>query len=439
MKKQLLICLLAFFGPGHLLAQSCLPDGIELTSQSQIDSFPINYPSCSEILGNILISESIPNNITNLDSLNQIETINGWLRIEYNTSLSDITGLENLTIIGDGLRIINNPSLASLSGLDSLTVVSDLFVTYCDALESLTGLEGLTTLGGSLNISANPLLTDLWGLHNLLAIDGVIELSGNVSMTNLSGLDSLTTIISILIQSNDALVDFSGLDNLVEIVQYFTLANNNTLTDFTGLGNLSSIGTAFLLFTHDSLTSFSGLSSLERIEVFSINNCDQLIDLAGLENVDTLGSFIIEQCDNLQNLDAIGNADLSHANVIRFQANPALSICGQSNICDYIMEGGAIELTNNAPGCNNVSEILQYCFENIDHTSLVGQVIADLDEDCQADSSETGISNWLTHVSFDEYSYGVTTNDSGYYWLPVFGRGLDTKCYFAIFFLDILF
>ena len=37
--------------PSILSGQTCLPDGITFVRQSQIDSFPFNYPGCTIIEG----------------------------------------------------------------------------------------------------------------------------------------------------------------------------------------------------------------------------------------------------------------------------------------------------------------------------------------------------------------------------------------------------
>ena len=54
----------------------CLPEGITFTTQEQIDNFQANYPGCTEIMGTVLIEG---NNITNLDGLEVITTIAGYL------------------------------------------------------------------------------------------------------------------------------------------------------------------------------------------------------------------------------------------------------------------------------------------------------------------------------------------------------------------------
>ena len=44
------------------------------------------------------------------------------------------------------------------------------------------------------------------------------------------------------VQDNDALTDFTGLQNLQSIGTYLRVFNNDALTDFNGLQNLQSIG-----------------------------------------------------------------------------------------------------------------------------------------------------------------------------------------------------
>src|SRR5688572_28015877 len=76
--------------------QPCLTDGIELTTQTQINNFPVDYPGCNTILGNVKISG---NDISNLAGLNQIQTIVGNLEITENAQLQRLTGIEQLDSI----------------------------------------------------------------------------------------------------------------------------------------------------------------------------------------------------------------------------------------------------------------------------------------------------------------------------------------------------
>lgn len=59
-----------------LYSQPCLFEGITFSTQEQIDNFQTNYPGCTEIGGGVLIQG---NDITNLDGLDVITSISGYL------------------------------------------------------------------------------------------------------------------------------------------------------------------------------------------------------------------------------------------------------------------------------------------------------------------------------------------------------------------------
>ena len=55
MKKLTLLIVLAFIIKSIVYSQSCLPEGIEFTTQEQIDNFQTNNPGCTEIEGDVRI------------------------------------------------------------------------------------------------------------------------------------------------------------------------------------------------------------------------------------------------------------------------------------------------------------------------------------------------------------------------------------------------
>ncbi len=64
MKKTAFLLFLLFVIQTLTYSQTCLPDGLNFTTQAQIDSFPVNFPTCTKIVGNV--------DINNLDSLIQV-------------------------------------------------------------------------------------------------------------------------------------------------------------------------------------------------------------------------------------------------------------------------------------------------------------------------------------------------------------------------------
>jgi hypothetical protein len=70
-RTVILLCLImAMCMPQMLTAQSCLPDGISFTHQTDIDSFHQDYPGCTNIEGNVYIAG---NSIYNLQGLQGLE------------------------------------------------------------------------------------------------------------------------------------------------------------------------------------------------------------------------------------------------------------------------------------------------------------------------------------------------------------------------------
>src|SRR5687767_1272471 len=97
-------CFVSFIG-----AQNCLPTGIQFTTQAEIDNFPVNYPGCKVIEGDVCIGDCtapyLPSDIKNLDSLVQLTSVKGNIIISANPSLLSLDGLQNLTVIEQDLKI----------------------------------------------------------------------------------------------------------------------------------------------------------------------------------------------------------------------------------------------------------------------------------------------------------------------------------------------
>ncbi len=97
-----------FFDSTCLSGQTCLPGGITFTTQQQIDDFPADYPGCSEILGNVVVSGQTLFEITSLDSLYSITAIHGNITMSNCYNLPNMQGLHNLVTIGGAVTFHNN-------------------------------------------------------------------------------------------------------------------------------------------------------------------------------------------------------------------------------------------------------------------------------------------------------------------------------------------
>ncbi|MBK6966236.1 MAG: hypothetical protein IPH20_20515 [Bacteroidales bacterium] len=142
----------------------CLPYGNYLFySQTDIDHFPLAFPECIELEGNVTISGSplCPSNISNLSGLSVLTTIGGDLNIGYNYNGN----------------YIGNPLLINLTGLENLdSIRGSLLIRYNDTLNSFAALNNLTSIGGTFVINSNNALISLAGLENLNSTGGLVLL-----------------------------------------------------------------------------------------------------------------------------------------------------------------------------------------------------------------------------------------------------------------------
>lgn len=367
--KRIAFTLLLYCSCIGLLAQ-CPTGDIIFSTQGQIDSFPINYPGCKHLLGNVIIQESSLGNIIHLDSLLQIESIGGDLGLWGNPALKSLSGLDNLTSISGGLHVQNNLSLTSLSGLDNLAFIGEyLFIIENDAMTSLSGLENLTSLNGDLYVDNNTVLVSLSGLGNLTFLGGDLYVAYNDALPNLSSLENLNSINGYLhVLHNPALTSLNGLNNLTSVAGYLIVANNHTLTSLNALGNLTFVGWYFGIFNNDALPSLNGLDNLTSIgEYLSVSYNAALTSLIALNNLTSIGGeLVVQSNDALMSLSGLDNIDPATITDIRIENNPHLSLCGVQSVCIYLESVSSVTISNNSPGCNSVDEVEAACMVSIE-------------------------------------------------------------------------
>jgi len=268
--KKFFILIITLFIVIEAMAQSCLPLGIEFMTQSQIDSFQINYPNCTQIDGNV---EILGSGITNLNGLNVLTSIGGYLVISGIDNLISLTGLNSLTYIGDFFWIDTNPVLTNLTGLDNLTFIGgDFSINWNNDLINLVGLQNLNSIGNNVIISNCNALTSMTGLDNLTSIGGNLWILYNNSLSSLMGLENLTYLGGTLqISSNEALTSLTAMGNLASIGDEIYIDDCNVLTNLLGLENIDA----------DSITNLYIYNnmSLSTCEVKSI--CDYLANPNG--------------------------------------------------------------------------------------------------------------------------------------------------------------
>lgn len=324
----------------------CLPDGIMFETQAEIDSFPIDYPNCTEIGGNVMI---------------------------HGDDITNLNGLAGLTTLSKDLYITSNPLLNYLTGLDGVTVVGHtLLIGGNDSLKDITGLRNLVSVGYSVEIQHNPSLLSLSGLEGLDTIQGFLTISRNPFIQNLSGLDELSYVGgSIYIAGDDNLLDLSGLQNLSKVGGSFDIHGNPILANLFVLKNLKSIGYSLSIFDDDSLTDLHGLESLNNIGFYiGISSDSSIMNLNGLENLQQVWSIIIRGNPQLNDIEALENVDADSIIEIDILENKSLSACAIPSICKYLESpNGNDKIYDNTVGCNSIQEIKDSCTVFINETS----------------------------------------------------------------------
>lgn len=255
MKKHLLLPLLIFIyslgfsqppGSGNT---GCAPWLlIELNSQAEVDSFPINfadssYIGCLKIYGQ---------DINNLDSLISIESIGNNLIIGSGSPMGDLTG-----------PFSGNPLLMNLDGLNNLSVVGNLVLIYDnDLLSDLSGLSNLTSCE-FLWINGNDGLSDLSGLDNLVTINGWLGIGDNNGLTTLNGIEGVTSVgHNLTISNNQSLVNLDGLQGISSIGMHLAITDNPILEDITALENIDPVSITSLSIFDNPLLSVCDIETV---------------------------------------------------------------------------------------------------------------------------------------------------------------------------------
>ena len=400
----------------------CYPNGVTFNNQKQIDDFPINYPLCNEILGDLVITG--PGTINNLNSLYNLDIISGSMIIENQNSLSTLLGLNGINYIYGNLTLDSLKALKNILSFNGLeTIAGDLEINQLDSLTSLAGLLNLSSNSiEGLKITNNPNLSNCHietvcdylldpngialvennssGCDSVAEVlyncgygysclpDGITfnlqqqindfntsyplchEIEGDVTImgstiTNLNGLNSINTIkgdLNIIFCSN--LDDLQGLENLEFVLGNFTVSSNTILQNLNGLDNLNTIGKSFEISNNNNLISFDGLNSVNLIgKDLTILNNPELIGITSLINLTEInGSLKVSYNDKLNaliGLDEINNESISELIVTN---NSQLSECDINSVCQFLTNpSGPFNISVNSNGCNSPVEVLNTC------------------------------------------------------------------------------
>ena len=274
-----------------LASAQCPVFNVIMESQSDVDSFQEVYPNCTEIFGDLTISnESLTDPITNLDGLANISTIFGSLIIQgygYEDPESgevvpgDLTGLSALTSVNAidirspypedynvefGNHILSLEPLGNIQGaLVSIEIERSMFY------DELPSFDGVTLLGRFSYIESNgatstPTFPNLEGLE-YLTVNGDPDSENSLQtvyipdgIANIGSISNQYLGTTVVIGDNPDLQTISGGQNL-EIVQGVVLRNNESLSDLSGFENVTDV-----MYLNISSCNPSEFESFENLE-----------------------------------------------------------------------------------------------------------------------------------------------------------------------------
>lgn len=370
---KLLLCVLLvlFVSALNIKAQNCLNSGIVFSSQAEIDNFPVNYPGCHFVEGDVYVSGP---DITNLAGLTQLQKIGGFLYLDSNGALTNLAGLDNLDSIGTELILTHNSVLTNISALSNLSKVNQLYFDSNHALINLNGLENLDFQGNIfisnhinlVNVGALsgldtlaeitllncPVLSSLGGFAGLKKASR-LEIQYCSALTSLAGLEALTTVDEITLTNCSGLstiINLSALVNVSKIrIEYNPVLQNlqglngitscnelkinyNDVLLLDGLNGLTSLTGEFWITGNPAIVNFNPLSNLNTVGSLFINENNNVSNLAGLDNLVSVGGLSLSQNQSLTSLNGLSSLT-AITDYIFISSNPnLLSLSGLQNV-----------------------------------------------------------------------------------------------------------
>ncbi len=424
------------------------------STQTDIDNFLIDNPSCTFIDGNVRIESYNANDpITNLDALQNITSITGHLEIYAedvfgNPSAVNVsfTGLSSLTSIGDYLLINDtpyNPHFSSLAGFENLVEVNAWHLDNCVNVTSINVFDNLSS-ASTISINDCPNLQCNNIFPNIQTLDNELSIHSSETMANVnafSGFNALTHVGNLNITQNysyELQGDIDAFHNLIS-------ANNIEidfilLNSFSGFENLQHVSYIWIDVAVQSIFDFPALQDADGISLWiaeiypSTPNCPQFDSLVSVTNnlfmgqvygnvnlpsLQTVGNDLTIQgyalapavTDvNMQALQSVGGDfylfgtlinDLSGmANLtsvggtLNISYNTNLTECAIQVICEELsVSPELVFIDGNGPGCNNNAEVASACASS----SASGIVYSDMDCDGSFNNADFLLPNAIIH------------------------------------------
>ena len=236
-----------------------------------------------------------------------IPSLQNYLSIRGNTSLTTLTGLNDLSYIGEAL-IINDTKVTTFPDLSGINFVgTDIWIANN---QNLSGTIDLSSVGSVnmlyIKIQQNPLLTGLHAPDFVPTLSDNLDISQNTSLTTFRGLNSLSTVGGSLQIAGTVASAFPILNNLTSINQSLIIGSNQGISNLNWLPSLSYIGGVLQVTNNTNLSNCSidvvcdFISGAGTRFVFGNTGC--CLNETVLTNAcNGTGSSGIEICDGIDN------------------------------------------------------------------------------------------------------------------------------------------
>jgi hypothetical protein len=134
---------------------------------------------CVALKGDLQI---VGTDLTDVDALWALESIQGNLSIKDNSRLESLAGLDGVEDVWGAVALRDNPRLLDVDHLGALWLAGSLVVSDNASLEQLEGLQGIEA-AASVHVIDNRVLGTLAGLD--VSVVGDLHVSGNAALARL--------------------------------------------------------------------------------------------------------------------------------------------------------------------------------------------------------------------------------------------------------------
>ncbi|MBX7052989.1 MAG: T9SS type A sorting domain-containing protein [Flavobacteriales bacterium] len=445
MKGATFLCVLAcLLFAQKLNAQVCTGDFV-FETQTELDQFIVDNPTCSSIDGDVTITGSINGDLpTNLDALQNIESISGNLTIDVYDGPFSMIGLSSLTTVGGDCWLFDQayePNIISFEGMNNLVSVHQLTLSIRTTMD-FSPFDNLSNVDViMIEILDNPVETTI-GVQDVFP--GVIELSGGFyfygagNFVDFSGFHNLVSAGSISFQSMAVTLYMSSFNAFNSLITCENLTFDMAIVDefVDGFGQLQNAESIW--FDMSTLGSvYPEFGSLETIVdlslvIYGINiqslNFESLVSASIVSVTGTFNEMHFDALASVDDLyiqqdpsdttttiffpvlDSI-NGNLGLYNLASNSLNEMfdlsfiggsvvitecenLSYCSVTGLCERLaIDPLSVVIMNNAPGCNTNEEVQSVC----SLSSATGLVFADINCDGSWNAGDIIFPNVIIH------------------------------------------